>query len=49
MNKTDQIISITSAIKDLCGLIYVIETHPDYTAEQAAKYFDDIFKMHRLK
>lgn len=49
MNKTDQIISITSAIKDLCGLIYVIETNEGYTPEQAAKYYDEIFKMHKLK
>lgn len=47
--KTDQIISITSAIKDLCGLIYVIETNEGYTPEQAAKYYDEIFKMHKLK
>lgn len=49
MNKQDQIIAITSAIKELCGLIFVIETNEDYTPEQAAKYFKEIFEMHRLK
>jgi hypothetical protein len=37
MNKTDQIISITSAIKDLCGLIFVIETNESYTPGTGCK------------
>jgi hypothetical protein len=48
MEKEDQIRAVAMAIQELSSLIIVISTHPEYTQEQAANYYDTIFKMHKI-